>query len=118
MTTSTARLAPQLRWVVAVLAVALLGTGFWAGVHAYHVHDESWQWRWTPTATPPKIRYEGRDYSRGGTHEHLEPGQVVVGRTAGGGVIYDVPGPDRYASTLLQVRDGRRVVGYELMGGP
>jgi hypothetical protein len=115
MTTSTARLT---RWVVAAIAVALLGTGFWAGGHMYHVHDESWQWRWTPTATPPKIRYEGRDYARGGTHEQLRPGQVVIGRTAGGGVIYDVPVKDRYASSLLQVRDGRRVVGYELMGGP
>jgi hypothetical protein len=118
MTTSVIRPARRIRWLGTTLAVAILGVRLWAGAHVYHVHDESWQWRWTPSATPPKLRFEGRDYKRGGTYEHLKAGEIVVGRTAGGGIIYDLPGPNRYASTLLQVRDGRRLVSYELMGGP
>lgn len=97
-----------------VLAVAALALG--APVAANHA--EGWEWTLTPSAAPPKIRFEDRDYSRGGEQPDGLPDDVVpVGETPGGGQIFT----SAYASgtsTLVYVEDGDSVYVYGLIGGP
>jgi hypothetical protein len=109
MTTRRPRAA---RWAIRVLAVCTT----LLALRAWHVHDETWDWRLSPAAAPTKVQFLDRDYSRGSDATAVEPGFVRRGETDGGGTIYTTPGP--LTPTVLDVVDGDRVVTYELMGGP
>lgn len=94
------------------VAVVALGTPL-AENHRY-----GWEWTLTPTATPPKIHFDGRDYDRGGEQSGEVPSDAVLsGETPGGGQIFK-PGRATGTSTILYVEDGERLYLYGLMGGP
>lgn len=97
-----------------LVAVAVVA----GGVRMKQVHDYGWEWTLFPSAAPPKIHFQGRDYDRGGEQSGaVRRGYVMKGQTLGGGEIYKF-GLDRGTSTVIFVKDGRRVYAYGLMGGP
>ncbi|NPC98967.1 hypothetical protein [Nocardioides sp. zg-DK7169] len=97
--------------VLAVAAVAL-------GVRLTENHRYGWEWTLTPSAAPPKIHFEGRDYHRGGEQSDAVPSRYVLeGETPGGGEIY-TSRRDAGTSTVIVVKDGAHVHAYALMGGP
>jgi hypothetical protein len=82
------------------------------------VHAYGWEWTPFPSAAPPKIRFEGRDYRRGGVvPTGLPHGYVRKGRTLGNGQIYEDAGATG-TSVVVYVKDGTHVHEYALMGGP
>ncbi len=103
---------------VALSASVLVGGLGYVGVHLRHVHDVSWEYRWSPSAAPPRIAFQGRHYLRAGSERSLPPGEVPLGRTIGGGVIYGPPGPHEYALIGVEVLANGKVTGYALSGGP
>jgi hypothetical protein len=101
------------RRVAIWLALALVAT---LAVRVIYVHDKTWEYRLFPSSTPPKVAYHARDYTRGDAKAKVDAGFVRSGTTMGGGVIY---APTGYrTATVIDVVDGRRVVAYDLMGGP
>lgn len=104
--------------VVTLVLLALVSGLLYVAVHLRHVHDASWEYRWTPSAAPPKISFQGRDYHRGSRESALPAGEVPLGRTAGGGVIYGPPGPHPNAFTGVDVVANGHLTGYALSGGP
>ena len=97
-----------------VVAVAVVA----GGIRMKQVHDYGWEWTLFPSAAPPKIQFEGRDYDRGGEQSGAVPrGYLLKGETLGEGEIYKF-GLNRGTSTVIFVKDGRRVYAYGLMGGP
>jgi|tagenome__1003787_1003787.scaffolds.fasta_scaffold19647358_2 hypothetical protein len=83
-----------------------------------YVHSKTWEWRLTPSATPLLVTFSDRDYRKAaGQTAGAVTGQPA-GRTFGGGVIYAEKSPQGTVPTVIQVRSGRRVVEYALMGGP
>ena len=88
-----------------------------AGVHLIQVHQQSWQWRWTPSAASPLVPYRGRDYLRGEMVTGLPPDSLPLGHTPGGGQIFG-PAERQFVPTSITVRDGARLISYELSGGP
>lgn len=105
------------RWVVALgLLIAVAAGGL--VVRLDRVHDYGWELTLFPSAAPPKIRFEGRDYRRGGEEPGGVPrGHQPQGETLGGGEIYESSTAEG-TSTLIFVKDGSRVLAYGLMGGP
>jgi hypothetical protein len=99
-----------------VCTAALLLSLLAGGLRVWHVHDETWQWRLNPSATPPKVTYRDRDYSRGADAAQISQGFVRSGETMGGATIY-APAKPR-TTTAIDVVEGDRVVVYGLMGGP
>ena len=81
-----------------------------------YVHDKTWEYRVFPSATPPKVGYDDRDYTRGRSLPRIVVGLVRSGETMGGGVIYVPTGSG--TATVVVVVDGHHVVEYSLMGGP
>ena len=96
--------------------LALVGPGY-AAVHLQHVRTVSGEYRWTAAATAPLLLFEGRRYDKRSVTT-LPLGEVLLGRTAGGGLIYGPPEPHRYAVTVLTVVAGGQATGYALSGGP
>ncbi len=105
-------------WVYGLCPLVLVGGLGYVGVHLRHVHDVSWEYRWSPTAAPPRISFEGRHYLRAGTEPSLPAGEVPLGKTVGGGVIYGPPGPHEYALIGVEVLANGKVTAYSLSGGP
>jgi hypothetical protein len=106
-----------------VRALALL-VGAVLAVQVLRVHSEGGEWRLTPSAAPPKIAVDGHEYLRSdqadppGVQVHeLPDGFVEHGTTPGGGTIYE-PSSGRGDPATVYVRDGQRIVAYELVGGP
>jgi hypothetical protein len=81
-----------------------------------YVHDKTWEYRLSPSTTPPKVPYDQRDYQRRDEVAKVETGFVRSGKAMGGGLIYAPTGHG--TATVIDVADGRRVVEYDLMGGP
>jgi hypothetical protein len=79
--------------VAYVLLLLPLAGLVYAFVHLAGVHARSGEWAWTPSATPPKVPFGGVEYLRirHPTFPDLPPGDAVVGKTPGGGVIYADP---------------------------
>ena len=100
-------------WQSSLLLVAGL-----AALRLEHTHAQSWEWRWKPSPAPPKLAFEGRDDSRGQPLATLPPGDVRLGTTPGGGVVFGPPHPHPHAPTVLEVESGGHLSGYALMGGP
>ena len=106
------------RRIVVVVLVAVTLAAIAVGWRVREVHDYGWEWTPFPSAAPPKIRFEGRDYSRGDVvPTGLPAGYVRKGRTLGNGQIYEDAGVSG-TSTVVYVQDGTRVYDYALMGGP
>jgi hypothetical protein len=101
------------RHVAIWLALAVLAA---LAVRVVYVHDKTWEYRLFPSATPPKVGYLDRDYTRGNDLTRVEAGLVRSGQTMGGGIIYAPTGTR--TATVIDVVDGHRVVKYGLMGGP
>lgn len=104
---------------VLVLVALVLGVAAVAlGARLTENHGYGWEWTLTPSAAPPKIHFEGRDYDRGGEQSDAVPSRYVLeGKTPGGGEIYK-SGLDEGTSTVILVKDGEHVYAYGLMGGP
>ncbi len=105
--------------IVARRAAGLLLTAVavYGGVHLVQVHQQSWQWRWTPSAASPLVTYRDRHYLRAEIQAELPPDSHPLGHTAGGGQIFG-PAENRFVPTSITVRDGARLISYELSGGP
>jgi hypothetical protein len=96
----------------------LVAVGLVAGGTRLAQHDDGWAWSMSPSATPSRIHFEGRDYDRGGEQPDGVPsGYVLEGETPGGGKIYK-SGLSRGTSTVILVKDGQYVYAYGLVGGP
>jgi hypothetical protein len=97
-----------------VVAVALV-----LGVRLFQVHDQTWEWRLQPSATPPKVRFENRDYRRESGQPLAAPaaGAAEVGTTSAGTPLYAVSN-GTHAPTGVYARAQRGFVSYSLMGGP
>jgi len=108
--------APRPRlWLFATGFLLIVVVGFGVLVRLYQVHEQGWEWRLSPSAAPPKVHYNGRDYDRGG--KQASPSTAIVrGRTPGDGVIF----ASRSAGTpvVIWVRADGTTYGYGLMGGP
>jgi hypothetical protein len=103
------------RTVLLVLGVLLLAALIAGGRVAY-VRSAYGEWRLSPSSSPPRLSFEGRDYRRGTPTTGVPAGEVVVGHVAGG----DLYGPARrtYAPTVLELRTSGGVTAYSLAGGP
>ena len=108
-----------MRMIIARRAAGLVlaAVGVYGGVHLVQVHQESWQWCWTPPAAPPLVAYRDRHYQRGSDQAQLPPDSHPLGHTAGGGLIFG-PAQNEFVPTGITVRDGARLISYELSGGP
>lgn len=104
------------RVVVVGLALATVTALVGAGIRLDQVHDYGWEWTLVPSAAPPKVEYDGRDYDRGGERDSVPDGAVASGETMGGGTIYAFADPG--TQTIIYVADGEDVWTYGLLGGP
>jgi hypothetical protein len=82
------------------------------------VRSATGDWRLTSAAAPSKFRFDGRDYRLASAERSVPDGDVMIGHTAGGGLIYGPPGSRSNVSTVLDVRTHRELFGYALQGGP
>ncbi len=82
------------------------------------VHSDTWEWRLTPSAAPPKIQLDGRSYLRGAAGDRVPAGATVAGHTTGGAPIYVGERIAGAAPTVVEVVDGATTWGYGLSGGP
>ena len=105
-------------------AAILLPIGIGAfGHRGEQVHSATGEWRLSPSATPPKLHVDGRDYSRSGNAPEVPKGTIDViglGSTDGGGFMYLPPmarhnGP---VPTVFHVYDGetKTTWAYKLVG--
>jgi len=103
------------RWRLAALAlVVLLALG--GLVQAVHIHHQDGQWALVPSVAPDRLTVDGRDYRRGDLDKQPRD-WVKRGTTSGGGTIY-TPAGFNGTPTVLWVRKGNKVWGYDLIGGP
>ncbi|NHC15736.1 hypothetical protein [Motilibacter deserti] len=80
------------------------------------VHQETWEWRLTHSATPPKLHVFDRDYRRMGP-EPVPPGAALLATAPGGAEVFSKRLPAYVPTVLWAAADGR-TVAYQLMGGP
>lgn len=99
------------------VGLVLAAVALYGGVHLVRVHQESRQWRWTPSAASPLVTYRHRDYLRGEVQAGLPPDSHPLGHTPGGGQIFG-PAQTQFVPTSITVRDGGTLISYELSGGP
>lgn len=92
-------------------------SGSAVALYLQHIKQMSGEYRWTAAATPPRLEFEGRRYERS-SHAALRTGDVALGRTAGGGMIYGPAKPHPYALTGLRIVASGIVTDYALSGGP
>jgi hypothetical protein len=102
---------------VLVASLALLMVAGLLG-RLWYVHDRTWDWSLTISATPTKIQFADRTYLRGSADLPVPATAADVGRTLGGGVILSDVWPARYVPTVIWVREGVRSTSYGLLGGP
>ena len=104
-------------WVIACVLAALLVLG-----ELGYMQHEYGQFRPWPSAAPPKLPFDGRDYKRTDDAPTSAIGwvgspQAVVGHTRGGGEVWSTPN-NPYAPTVLWVRAAGKYYTYTLKGGP
>jgi hypothetical protein len=87
-------------------------------VHLAGIHSRYGEWAWSPGATPPKIPFNGVEYSviPHPTFPDLPAGDVVVGKTQGGGTIYADPTSPRHQYQYLYVRADSHYAVYARPG--
>lgn len=114
--------APVLRKSLLVAAVVLLLAIGAIGLRTVQVHQETGEWRPSPSAAPSVIHVDGREYRRGGLAPEPPRGTIdveAVGRTAGGALIFIPPGTSGGGvPTVLHVYDDPKIWAYELVSGP
>jgi len=101
------------RTLLAVLVLLVLGAGF----QAVHIHHQDGQWALVPSAAPDRLTLSGREYQRGDLDTEVYPDWVKRGTTSGGGTIFTLASSTG-TPTVLWVRKGDKVWGYDLIGGP
>jgi hypothetical protein len=107
----------SLRWAVGVpvvIAMVCLGALL---LRLYQVHEQGWEWRLSPSAAPPRISFDGRDYLGSPAPAGVPARDVQQGRTPGGGVIF----ANRDLSltqTVIWVKTASGSFVYSLQGGP
>jgi hypothetical protein len=110
----TTRVAPgrvPLRIAALLLALVLLLLAIWLVV----VRERTGQWGLRPAATPVRLDFHSRHYTRGG-REEIPPTGVRIGSSWGGGEVWGAAG--RRTPAVLWVRDGSTSYAYGLVGGP
>ncbi len=105
------------------LAVVILGAVLIVvvGIRLVQVHDQTWDWRLTSSATPTKLEFGGRDYLRDGSPPNQPLGAVQeVGRTNGGGLVLlpSLAVEWHLTPMWLIVEAAGQQVSYSLIGGP
>jgi len=107
------------RHVAIWLALAVLAA---LAVRVVYVHDKTWEYRLFPSATPPKVGYLDRDYTRGNDLTRVEAGLVRSGQTMKVSVQApaEVEGPidrgARLGRAVVSV-DGQRAASVPLLAG-
>lgn len=87
------------------------------GVRLDRVHQDTWQWRLSPSQNPPKIRVFQRDYRRSDASSRVLPRAKALGHAPGGGQLWGMtPAPYVPTAVWIRTRDGDTT--YVLMGGP
>lgn len=82
-----------------------------------HVHDQYWEWRLSPSSSPPKIEVAGRDYRRASPVLSRDPGLARVARVADNEAVW-APAGDPRTPTVVVLQAPGGDIGYVLMGGP
>jgi hypothetical protein len=103
------RLAAGVVAVVLVVAAVVAGRMVWVR-YAYG------EWSLSPSASPPRLMYDGREYRRADPVAEVDPGDILVDHVAGGqlyGPAHAVADP-----TVLELVTDDGVVRYSLVGGP
>lgn len=104
------------KWLRLIAVVAFV-VGVAVAICAAHVHDQTWEWRLTYSATPPLLTYADRHYRRSDEHSPPPGGVTLLGHAAGGAALYSkLLRP--YAPTVIWAKTGLGYTVYELMGGP
>ncbi|WP_328292572.1 hypothetical protein OG218_07460 [Kineococcus sp. NBC_00420] len=103
--------------VAALIVVGIVALGL--GVRVFQVHDQTWEWRLRASATPPKIRFDDRDYRRdeGPPSPASASGATELGVTSAGTHLYGVSNGS-YAPVGVYAKTARGFVSYSLLGGP
>lgn len=103
------------RVVIGLLAVVLVSAAVVAG-RVVWVRYAYGEWSLSPSASPPRLMYDGREYRRADPVAAVDAGDIVVDHVAGG-KVYGPPHPPASPTVLeLVAQDG--VVRYSLVGGP
>lgn len=98
-----------------VVAVLVVVVGVLGG-RLFTVHRAYGEWALTPSATPPRLLVNGREYQRSGSLVSLPAGSVPLLEESSGAIVY---GPtSRFAPTVVVVKTSTDLIGYSLMGGP
>jgi hypothetical protein len=106
----------RMRSVRTVLAVVVIVAGI-VVVRLFQIHQETWEWRLTPSATPPKLHVLSRDYRR--EHRYQAPPSAAswLGMTPGGSPMLGET-VRSFAPTVIWVKSHQAFEVYTLMGGP
>lgn len=101
----------------AFVLLLLLGV-ITAGWRIAQVHGETWEWRLSPSAAPPRVGFDGRHYIRTDVGGVSAQGMQQAGQTSGGAPIYVGPQTPGCVPTGIVVLDNSRAWQYSLSGGP
>lgn len=103
--------------VAALIVVGIVALSL--GVRVFQVHDETWEWRLQASATPPKVRFEDRDYRRDEVPPSPAPaaGATELGVTSAGTPLYGMSNGS-YAPGGVYAKTAHGFVSYSLLGGP
>ncbi|MFB9376140.1 hypothetical protein ACFFKU_01075 [Kineococcus gynurae] len=99
------------------LPVVLVALGV-AAFRLHEVHDETGEWRLQASESPPRVRFEDRDYRRGEPVAGPPAGTREVGRVLGDTPVLARPAAAGATATVIWLPADGRWVGYGLVGGP
>jgi hypothetical protein len=104
-------------WVIACVIAGLLLIA-----EPGYVHSRYGEFRFSPTATPPKIPFGGRDYARSPEAPTAGIGWIsttpaAIGHTWGGGEVWGTPDAG-YDRTVIWIHSDDFFYAYTLKGGP
>ena len=106
----------RMRTVRRALAVVVVVAGV-VLFRLVQVHEETWEWRLTPSATPPKLHVLSRDYQREDRNQAPPSSARWLGMTPGGSPMLGET-VRSYAPTVIWVKSHQAFEVYTLMGGP
>lgn len=86
------------------------------GVVVSRNHRTYAEWALFPSATPPRLPVNGRDYDREEPVASVPAGSVVLDHTPAGVTVLGPPGP--FPPTVIEVRTKAGLTSYSLSGSP
>jgi hypothetical protein len=107
----------RVRSVRGVLAVVVIVAGV-VVVRLVQVHQETWEWRLTPSATPPKLHVLSRDYRREDRYQAPPAAATWLGGGTPGGALVLGETVRSLPPTVIWVKSHQAFEVYTLMGGP